>query len=138
MAVRTTAEKIGAIIEVDTTNIADLTPFITAANALVTQYCADGDYTVSYLIEIETWLAAHFYTVRDPRSASETVKGIGVKYQSKVDLGLNSSHYGQMAMRLDYEGGLAKMDKRIQEGSKSTVSVGWAGMTETEADEAGV
>lgn len=132
MANRATAAGVGAIIELDV-NIADITPFITAANAIVTEVCASfTGYTATHLGLIETWLSAHFYTQRDPRMSREIAKGVGASYQSVVDLGLNNSHYGQMAMRLDWNGGLATLEKQTVDGKPRTVSVNWVGSTEDE------
>jgi len=132
MAVRTTDAEVEAIIEVDE-NIS-LTPFITAANQVVTDNCTDYDdeYSADKLILIETWLAAHFYTVRDMRAESEKAGSVSEKKQSKVDLGFDTSHYGQMAMRLDNLGGLAALNEKIKMGTFSPVSVTWLG---TEADD---
>ncbi len=128
---RTDATEIGGIIEVDS-NIT-LTPFIKVANALVTECCTDltDDYTDAHLIDIETWLAAHFYTVRDMRRESEKAGPVAEKFQSKVALGFSTSHYGQMAMRLDWHGGLARLDKKILQGKK-TPSLSWVGKEEDE------
>jgi len=133
MAVRTTAGLVEGIIEVDVDSAADLAPFISAANALVTQCCTDldEDYTDAHLVVIETWLAAHFYTVKDMRTVSEKAGPVGERFQSKVDVGFSTSHYGQMAMRLDYYGGLAKLDKRIKSG-KQTPGLSWLGKEEDE------
>jgi len=127
MAVRTTDAEVKAIIEVDV-NIT-LTPFIAAANTLVTQCCTDldDDYTATELAQIETWLSAHFYTVRDMRAEGEKAGPVSEKKQSKVDLGFDTSHYGQMAMRLDYHGGLASLNEQIKKGIKKAVSVTWWG-----------
>lgn len=112
---RTTSSAVGMIIEVDA-NVS-LTPFIEAASALVDDVCLKSGYTDNRLELIERWLAAHFYTARDPRAESEKVSVIAVKYQSKVDLGLNSSHYGQMAMRLDTKGNLALLESKSKSGA---------------------
>jgi len=131
MAVRTNDELVEGIIEVDE-NIS-LTPFISAANALVTQCCTDltVDYTDAHLIVIETWLAAHFYTVRDMRAESEGAGSVNERFQSKVDVGFSTSHYGQMAMRLDYYGGLARLDKKIKKGT-TPPNMTWLGKEETD------
>ena len=127
MAVRTTAEEIGKIIDLDET-ISDLDPFINAANELVNEYCAViSTYTETRLTLIETWLAAHFYAIRDPRAASESV-GVGASYQYKVDLNLSVTTYGQQAMLLDTAGGLAALSKRSSEGQKkASFSIAWMG-----------
>ena len=126
MAVRTTAVAINLIIEIDA-NIS-LTPFIEAANALVTECCSGSStYDATRLELIERWLSAHFYTVRDMRAESEKAGSVAEKKQSKVDLGFNTSHYGQMAMRLDTEGGLAALNERILKGKTSAIEFSWLG-----------
>ena len=124
---RTTIDLVEGIIEVDSS--IGLTPFITAANALVTQCCTGltTEYPASQLELIETWLSAHFYTVRDMRAERERAGSVEEKFQSKVDLGFSTSHYGQMAMRLDYQGGLASLDVSIKKGVKSAPVVTWIG-----------
>ena len=96
---RTTDSLVEGIIEVYTG--ITLTPFIDAANMLVTKCCTDltVDYTAAELVVIETWLSAHFYTVKDMRAEMERAGSVQEKVQSKVDLGFDPSHYGQMAMR---------------------------------------
>lgn len=124
---RTTSVLVGGIIELAASISMD--PFIEAANMLVTQACTGltVEYSSAKLAIIEKWLAAHFYTVRDPRAESEKAGPVGEKFQSKVDLGLNTSHYGQMALRLDYQGGLASLEKEMKDGVKKTVGITWLG-----------
>lgn len=122
---RTTATAVKGIIT--TVVSANLDPYIDSANELVTEVCAsqlaaDGVtafYSTARLELIERWLAAHFYTIFDPRSASEKVSVITQRLQGKIDLGLDSSLYGQNAMRLDTKGGLAAMNNAMkkQEGT---------------------
>ncbi len=128
---RTNSTEVERIIEVDIDSAADLDPFISAANSLVTQCCTNltTDYSDTQLIEIETWLAAHFYTVMDPRAVSERAGPVGETFQSKVDLGLSTSHYGQMAKLLDYQGGLARLDEKIKKGVR-TPGLTWLGKLE--------
>jgi len=130
---RTTDDLVEGIIEVDSD--ISLTPFIAAANSIVTQCCTDldTDYTDEDLQQIETWLAAHFYTVREGRVTEERVGPVSERKQSKVDLGFNTSHYGQMAMRLDFYGGLSALNNKILKGSYKTPSVSWLGKTVDEA-----
>lgn len=127
---RTTTVLVSALIEVDTSF--DLTQFIDWANEIVTEVCdpyymsttppvgytpgtPTGNYVpyTAYRLEmIERWMAAHAYTVLDPRSAHERLGPISESYQGKIDLGFDSSIYGQNAMRLDTQGGLARMNNR--------------------------
>lgn len=132
MSARTTSELVGGIIEVDS-NIS-LDPFITTANELVTEICVPAGYTDERLELIERFLAAHFYTLRDPRPTSEGAGSVQAAYQSKVDLGLKTSHYGQQAMILDTAGGLAELNANthIMPTVARTVSVTWLG-TEDES-----
>jgi hypothetical protein len=128
---RTTDELVGGIIKVKSS--IPLTPFIEAANILVTQCCVDGlsddltAYTADQLLKIETWLAAHFYSVRDMVTESERADVVSRKFQSKVDLGFNTSHYGQQAMRLDFYGGLAALNEDILKGRRRRISATWLG-----------
>ena len=134
MAVRTTDDLVKGIIEVDAT--ISLTPFIAAANSLVTKCCTDldEDYSVAELQQIETWLAAHFYTVRDGRAFREKAGSVSEEKQSKVDLGFSTSHYGQMAMTLDYFGGLSALNESIKNGTSNTVGVTWLGTEEDDIE----
>ena len=127
---RTSDAQVAGIIEVDTS--IDLTPFITTANELVTEMCTgdngpDTEYDATRLELIERWLAAHFYAQRDPRPTAEKAGPVGVNYQSKVEIGLDNTHYGQMAKRLDTNGGLAALDVAANEGQRRTVGITWLG-----------
>ncbi len=128
---RVTAAEVGGIIEWDSDSTKSayisMTPFIAAANGLVTELCSDSDYTSTRLVQIELWLSAHFYTVRDMRAEMEKAGSVTQKLQSKVDLGFDTSHYGQMAMRLDTDGNLAALNERIKSGKRGTVVVTWLG-----------
>ena len=128
---RTTAESVQAIIDVEDGK--DLTPFIEIANQLVTDRCSSvSEYDDDKLELIERWLSAHFYTIYDPRSVREKAGSVSVEYQSKVDLGFDTSHYGQMAMRIDTAGGLAALNETTKKGKRSGVSISWLGKTKTE------
>lgn len=117
---RTTPTLVKGIIEVDAS--IDLAPFIAAANAMVTDIAVESGHSSERLQLIETWLAAHFYTVRDPRVTSEKAGTVGASYQSAVDLNLATSHYGQMAMVLDSSGLL-----RGESRAKRRVGATWLG-----------
>lgn len=114
---RTTSEAVAGIIEVDES--ISLVPFIETASALVDTVVAKADpsLTNDRLELIERYLAAHCYTLRDPRPTSETAGSVSISYQSKVDLNLATSHYGQMAMTLDTSGVLRNLSKNRRKGS---------------------
>ena len=122
---RTTTELVAGIIEVDP--LINLDPFILAANALVEQIAEGSELSTERLQLVETWLAAHFYTVRDPRTTAEKAGPVSASYQSAVALGLNTSHYGQMAQTLDTSGSL-----RALASGKRRPSVLWLGRTADE------
>ena len=131
MAIRTTSSAVGLIIEVD--SAIDLSSFIETASALVDDVASndsDGVLNSTRLELIERYLAAHCYTLRDPRPTSEKAGPVAASYQSKVDLGLKTSHYGQMAMTLDTTGYLSS----IAEGGKTKVGVTWLGNTTDQGD----
>ncbi len=113
---RTTVEAVGKIIEVE--DAIDLAPFIETASALVDTVVAKASETLpSERLElIERYLAAHCYTLRKPRPTSETAGSVSISYQSKVDLNLATSHYGQMAMTLDTSGVLRNLAKNRRQG----------------------
>ena len=141
---RITSEDIEAIIDFDP-SIEDLTPFIAAAEELVTELCAgtlnqpvsEGfrnttatpwvPYTSNRLAIIETWLAAHFLAIRDPRYASESIGAASASYQQMVGLNLGLTPYGQQAMLFDTHGNLAWMDKHISQGKRARAGVAYLG-----------
>jgi len=122
MAIRTTSDLVKGIIEVDTT--ISLDPFILAASALVDDIASDSGHDAARLQLIETWLSAHFYTVRDPRTTQERAGTVAASFQSAVDLNLNTSHYGQMAMTLDTSGLLRSLSNKK---GRRQANVTWLG-----------
>jgi hypothetical protein len=142
MAVRTTEELVAGVIEVD--EDITLTPFISAASSLVDRVSAyaaendllqddeDGKSRSEKLEEIETWLAAHFYTVRDPRTTQEGAGPVSASYQSRVDLRLFTSHYGQMAAALDETGVLERINSGANGSRARTARATWVGKTPAE------
>jgi len=93
-------------------NSVTLTAFITAANILVTKVLGDSGLDADHLKEIERWLAAHFFCVRDPRAAAKGVSNSSVTFQGKTDLGLKHTSYGQQVLILDTTGKLAELGKQ--------------------------
>ena len=136
MAVRTTATLVGGLIDV--TSGVDLDPFILTANELVTEVCSlvtNSDASLYYsstrLEIIERWLAAHFYSIYEPRAKNERAGSVGETIESKVGLGLDVTRYGQQAQLLDTNGGLAALDASVEVGKRRQVRVRWAGTEET-------
>ena len=112
---RTTPENVRQIIEVKLD--LDLSPFIDAASSVVTDVATGTSgpaipYAFEKLELIERWLAAHFVTNRDPRNESEKTGEASGKFRGKTEMGFTSSLYGQMAMMLDTNGGLAALNRK--------------------------
>lgn len=123
---RTTEILVKDIIEVSKKQ-ASLDQFIDPANQLVTELCTNSGYSATRLQSIETWLSAHFYAILAPRAKEEKAGPVSQENQSAVALGLNVTHYGQMAMRLDTAGNLASMDKAATLGKNRNVNVTYLG-----------
>lgn len=137
MAVRTTSTAVEAIIEVDAGD--DLTPFIEVANNIVTKNCTNEDLTAIDLELIERWLSAHCYAVMRARASEERAsRGIGERFQSKVDLGFDVTHYGQQAMRVDWSGALSALNEQAKRGGKITVGATWIGTLASDITAAGL
>lgn len=130
---RTTAALVAKIIEVDSSIIVtpdtDFAPFIEWANAIITDVCVPLGYDDERLALIEKWLSAHAYAIRDPRITSEAAgKGaVSASYESKVDLNLNLTRYGQSAMVLDTKGGLASLQQKLLKGISIQPSITFIG-----------
>lgn len=108
MSARVTDSEVEEIIEVDSS--IGLTPFIAIATLLVDEELADQGMSAARLKEIERWLSAHFYAVRDPRVTSESA-GVSASYEGSAGQNLAFTRYGQQAMVLDTSGILAAMNE---------------------------
>jgi len=86
--------------------------FISTANSLVNKValCAGDELSNAELALIETWLAAHFFSILSPSVTSKSNAGGSVSYQ-RGQLGnrLESTAYGQQALILDTSGCLAEI-----------------------------
>lgn len=108
MAIRTTDEAVRGIIDLD--DDFDTTPHIEAASSIVDSTCIlKSSYSDAQLELIERWLSAHFCAIQDPRATYDQTGAIMSSYESKVDLGLSLTRYGQQAMIIDTDGNLAAL-----------------------------
>lgn len=123
MAIRATDAGVSDLIEgVDSSTT--FTPFIAVANALVDEVCLDSGYAEARLTLIETWLAAHFYSVMIPQATQEKAGSVAQTLDIKTDLQLQSSRWGQTALILDTAGNLAALSKSMEMGRPTpTVSL---------------
>lgn len=141
MPIYTNDDLVGAIVEVDAGD--DLTPFIRSAHRLIVRFCEPYLteavapavlYTTDDLEDIETWLAAHFYACLRRQVRAEQAGAVRSDYESKVDLRLNVTIYGQQAMVLDVNGGLAGWNNTLGNRLSVVASVQWLGVPDEDAD----
>lgn len=124
---RVSSTDVEEIVEVDST--ISLTPFITAASALtdwLESEDEDGLLTVDLLFEIERYLSAHLYSIRDQLYQSKNTGGASGSFQGQTAMFLKASQYGQMAMLLDVTGLLTKRSLEAEQGSFKA-EVTWLG-----------
>lgn len=131
MAFRTTPLLVQGIIK---TKVGmDLTPFIAAANSLTTNICGQAcpaypDTGIGSTMElIERWLSAHSYTIFDNPLSRASVGQVAAGYQYKVDMCLDSSMYGQMALLLDTQGLLAAYSNTAKTKRRIYLKMKWLG-----------
>ena len=128
MAVRTTDAKVKEIIDVD--DSVSLTPFIAISNQLVTEVCGGTDtiHTEERLTIIETWLAAHFYAIRDNRLSAESLDFMEYRseFQFKVGYDLRNTMYGQQVLIMDTSGGFAGLNNQATSG-RVVGTINWLG-----------
>jgi len=106
MSFRATEIEVKEIIDTTLTD-EEITPFLKAANQLITDLVSDVGYSSGTLREIERWLAAHFVAVRDPRVAKEKIGQAQADYHGKSGMALDFSPYGQQVMVLEHKGRIA-------------------------------
>lgn len=99
----------------DDINNPDLTPFITSASVMVDRVntlALERSVTLSSgeLEDIEKWLAAHFYVQTDRTLSNKYGGGSGATFDGRTGYGLNSTLYGQSALRFDYSGVLNDLE----------------------------
>ncbi len=109
-----------------------LTTCVAAAELIVDEQLAVlGTLSEFRLEHIERYLAAHFYGISKPRFTSEAYGqgDIDLTIQSKVDIGLRLTHYGQTAIILDTSGVLSALaDSASGKAlSRHKVSLTWLG-----------
>lgn len=104
---RVTDAEVKEIIETDL----DTTPFIGTATLIVDEDLVGKGLSDARLREIELYLSAHFTTLRQRQLKSEEFGDAKDEFLGIVDLGLDSSLYGQQAKSLDTTGTLEAQGK---------------------------
>ncbi len=107
-----------------------LAPFIAQAHGLTNWLHKEDrrkELDEDALTQIETQLAAHFYSVqRDLPFQSKNTSGASGSFQGATGLSLQSTHYGQTALLLDVTSLLAKRNLEAQHGRRVSKTV-WLG-----------
>lgn len=129
MTIRTTEDRVRAIIKSSVS--IDVTPFMTPASLIVDRISTndtDGVLSTTELGEIETWLAAHLYGLRDAQYQSKSTGGASASFQGQTGLCLDLTWWGQTAKVLDTTGYLSRIDLEAK-GGKRVASMVWLGTT---------
>ncbi len=129
MAWRTTQEEVRTVVESDPD--ISMVPFINAASSLtdyVESQDSDSLLSDSLLQDIEVWLAAHFYSVRDLPYHEKETGDAEAKFQGKTAMGLDFTGFGQTAKVLDLTGTLSRLDT----APRPVASCSWLGKPKSE------
>lgn len=133
---RTTPTKVrGIVTDLREDSTIDLTAAIETANVFVTSICIpfvkpDGTSLSAIELEmVERWLAAHFWSVDNPKLLMEIIGRSQDTIQGKVDLGLRLTHYGQQALILS-QGALAP----YADGKPKQIKMRWLGRTRAQRE----
>ena len=107
MAPRVDASEVFNIMDTSLTD-AQMSAFIDIASHWVDELLVGKGLSSTILTDIELLLAAHFASLRDQRASfEEWADEYRVRYQGRTGMGLESTHYGQMAMAMDGSGSLS-------------------------------
>lgn len=102
----------------------DLTMAIRTAHSLVWDICAQykaplKPYSTEKLGLIEAWLAAHFFHINSPQASNEHAGPVSQGFQYFVSQDLRNTMFGQQAIMLDTNGGLAQWCLDVAKGKKT-------------------
>jgi len=89
-------------------NGADVTPFLTTAQLVVSENLASSGLSDAMLDEITKYLAAHYLAMTD-LEGSDRAGAIAVTYGKALGDFLKATVYGQTALALDSSGTLEEM-----------------------------
>jgi len=111
---RTTTDAILAVLapgkEYDLQLNPSLVPFMDAAQAmtnrvaLIAPHRQSGGYQPSELVNIETYLAAHYYLTSDKAYANKSDGGASASFMQQTGKRFEQTPHGQTALNLDYLG----------------------------------
>jgi len=87
----------------------------------------ESKLNTSLLKQIETFLAAHFYSHEDQRYQAKSTGRANAQFQGQTAMVLASTQYGQTAMLLDVTNQLAKRSKEAETGVRGVAKMHWLG-----------
>lgn len=125
---RATDSDVQAVIE--NVSTISMTPFIATATLLTDRIStADTDSLLSSaeLTQIEIYLAAYLYAIRDPQKSNEKTGKASQKFQGTTAMFFEANHWGQTAMLLDVTGYLTGLNDQAKKGPKK-VGIAWGGV----------
>lgn len=114
---RTTSSSVESLLGNNYDGASDLSRFIPTANLIVNRLetlDTSGVLSTEVKTEIESYLAAHFYTVADPLKKSESIGRSSASY--------NDRSYLEVAKALDFSGNLGY----VMSGREATMD--WLGL----------
>lgn len=129
MAWRITESDVRGVCQVQQT--IGLGPFIDAASALTDKVVAADEDSVlgsALAAQIEAFLAAHFYSLRDQLYTSKSTGKASGSFQVGSGNGLLETAYGRNAVALDVTGYLLK----LTQPQRPKVRTGWLGKPKSE------
>ena len=131
MSYRVTDQQVRDIV--DTNPALPTLPFIAAANALtdkVSSNDSDSLLNAASLLEIERWLSAGLYAIRDQAYTSKKSGDASAVFQTGMSQPgfLNQNDYLRTAMALDVTGYLAKLNR----GQTAEATMEWVGLAPSE------
>ena len=123
---------VALVIEHDTNVSANLTEFINTASALVdwVETCdaaKSDELTDAQLTDIETYIAAHLYAIRDQQYQQKKTGDASATFQGTTGMYLDGTQWGQTAMLLDISGCLAQRNEEMKTGGSKKFSSVWLG-----------
>lgn len=106
---RVTVDEVKEIIDTSLTD-AQITAFITAANALVSESVTSTAIGTDQKKEIERWVTAHLIaSTREQQLIEAKAGSASAKFQGQTGMMFKSTFYGQNALLLDSSNALARL-----------------------------
>jgi len=101
---RVTPHDVAEVLDTDLDSV-ELSTFVSDANTIVNKRCEPYTDDEGALADVETYLAAHLATTKEPEVSSLTHQNV------RVDLDIDSKRYWNKAVMLDPTGRLDKPDR---------------------------